>query len=214
MHGDFAIHQNITLLTHWIQFPNPARCNNRADLHPPSTLPYLYAFVKEWNTCIQFSHYNCHVDNLNFIIYYFIIYLSDVKSQQQERFISALRYVILFTNKTLKICKPDNLKQEKVKLEKLGVVNRACLADTECTGNCVYKHVSLREEHREKVENQSSWSSKWLWATLQSSPIKKCPGRNLTLPYVARGSRARLLAGVHWTRWSSTVAGSPKGLSV
>lgn len=100
-------------------------------------------------------------------------------------------------------------------IKKLGVVNKACLADTVCTdsGNGVYKHVSVWELHRDKIENQSSWSSKWFWAMLQSSPIKKCPSQNLTLPYVARGSRARLLAGVDWTQWSSTAAGSPEGLS-
>lgn len=48
---------------------------------------------------------------------------------------------------------------------------------------------------------------------LQRSAVKTHPSWTLTSPYVAHGSQARLSAGVRWTQWSSTVSGSPKGLS-
>lgn len=70
------------------------------------------------------------------------------------------------------------------------------------------------EVHRDKVKNQPSWASKWLWALFQRISIKKCPSQTLTLPYVSRGSQARLLTGEHWTLWSLTASGSLKGLSV
>lgn len=84
------------------------------------------------------------------------------------------------------------------------------VSEPESVLTIVSKHASLWEVQRDKVENQSSCIELCYKAAL----LKKCPSQNLTLPCVARGSRARLLAGVHWTQWSSTVAGSPKGLSV